>query len=217
MSIFGKKLLIFTFAAFIFGCSSSGNRYENYSPEEAKKKLEDMGFKYDVNGFLSQRSYGGENLDVVRLYLKAGMDPNVRVDFAGVSVTPLNNASLDSNLEIVKTLVEAGATIESQHLCNAAFRKRKEIVEYLVKKGADVNGACKGPEGRNPLWAAIGGYSEGGDPSTLRFLIQNGADPNRVAEGGSLSPIANMRETIKQFPTEHQYAEVLAILEEEKK
>jgi uncharacterized protein len=61
-------------------------------------------------------------------------------------------------VDIVKTLIEAGADLDAQNigkmtpLHQAAIEGRYEIVKLLVESGADVN--IRNIRGKTPLWAA---------------------------------------------------------------
>jgi ankyrin repeat protein len=101
--------------------------------------------------------------------------------------TPLMVAARNGNLEIVKLLIEHGATIdlgkeagERTPLLEAAGQGHVEILKYLIAKGADVNARGKG---LTPLIAACSrGYLHFGPPGdhtrTIHILLESGADVN---------------------------------------
>ena len=64
------------------------------------------------------------------------------------------------------------------HLHHAAKYGRKEVVELLIAKGADVN--AKRNNGQTPLHRAAGG----GHKEVAELLIDNGADVNSKIEAG---------------------------------
>jgi ankyrin repeat protein len=87
-------------------------------------------------------------------------------------------ASAHGNMEMVKTLLYAGADINAgtpegvTALLYAVHRRQQATVEYLVEKGADINHADQA--GNTPLMVAILKQ----DMPVIRFLIDHGADVN---------------------------------------
>ncbi|KAH8817573.1 ankyrin repeat-containing domain protein [Flagelloscypha sp. PMI_526] len=98
-----------------------------------------------------------------------------------ITSSPLQNASLVGNLEVVRFLIGMGADVNASEgvygtaLQACAYRGDLEIVQVLVENGADVN--TGGGEYGSALQAASLGKLE-----TVRFLIEKGADVN--ASGG---------------------------------
>ena len=96
-------------------------------------------------------------------------------------VTPLISAAIDSDLELTKILVEAGAKLNHTSwdgdtaLACAARAGAEDIVRYLIEKGADVNSRSYG--GHSPiLYAAHQGKLE-----IVKMLFEAGADPHAIA------------------------------------
>jgi len=89
--------------------------------------------------------------------------------------TPLMVASLNGNLEIVKSLISEGADVNAKDnygftaLMDAAFVGNLEIVELLVSAGADVNATV---DNTSPLLIA---YQMGHD-EIVEYLLASGAE-----------------------------------------
>tara|TARA_Y100001933_G_scaffold258476_1_gene306557 strand:+ start:567 stop:2942 length:2376 start_codon:yes stop_codon:yes gene_type:complete len=170
-----------------------------------------------------------ENSELVKLLLAAGADPNLGSEVAHalhcVALTdqPGDPQSLSNRLEIAGLLIEGGSeieglasfenreeTVELTPLTFAARNGELEIAQFLLEKGADVNGsgssgalaeACKqmsGPERglavANLLLEAGADPNQPGDPlmwacaklnkELIEALLAKGADPNASDEDG---------------------------------
>lgn len=83
------------------------------------------------------------NLEVTGLLLDRGANPNKTEEKA--FMTPLMRAAFEGNMEIVKTLVEAGADVNATNflgetaLMKAVNYDSADVVEYLLSKGANPN------------------------------------------------------------------------------
>lgn len=86
---------------------------------------------------------------------------------------------------------------DASPLVRAVGRGSRELVELLLRHGADVNRRCACDGGESPLWAA----TVQGDHQLVELLLDRGADPNAAAFAG-VTPlhVAAMRgyETIAQ-------------------
>jgi ankyrin repeat protein/uncharacterized membrane protein YgcG len=96
--------------------------------------------------------------------------------------TPLYEASKRGRLDVVKLLIERGATINTKEsdfsftpLHVASERKHADIVRYLIGKGAVVDVRNKWEQ--TPLWQAAW-QTWHQDSEVVEILLQNGADPN---------------------------------------
>ncbi|MBD2302569.1 ankyrin repeat domain-containing protein [Nostoc sp. FACHB-87] len=108
-----------------------------------------------------------ELLEIVRLFVKAGLD----VNFELLDGIPLERAVMTGNLPIVKVLLEGGADVNYPlksddnytPLFSAACNGNIDMVKLLVEAGADVN--C--------LWSgnyALQGAAEGGHEEVYNYL-----------------------------------------------
>jgi ankyrin repeat protein len=106
--------------------------------------------------------------------------------------TPLYEASKRGRLDVVKLLIERGATINTKDsdvgftpLHVASERKHAEIVRYLIGKGAVVD--ARNEWEQTPLWQAAW-QTWHQDSEVAEILLQNGADPNARDHRG-LAPL----------------------------
>jgi ankyrin repeat protein len=91
---------------------------------------------------------------------------------------------LISNLGHKPELVNAYSEDGYQPLGLAAYFGHEEIVEYLIKAGAQVNSPSKNSLGVTPLQSAVAG----GHLEITRVLLTAGASPN-VRERGGYTPL----------------------------
>ncbi|KAJ7595583.1 ankyrin repeat-containing domain protein [Mycena floridula] len=115
--------------------------YAVYGGLEIVKMLIDKGANLQVLGEAALESASGSgNLGIVKLLIEKGVSPK--------KGQILQVACYCGNLEVVKVLVE-----------NAIDSDEKEVVEFLIQSGADVN--ATGDNSKTPLQLAIQeGYKE---------------------------------------------------------
>lgn len=150
--------------------------------EEARQRLTELGISYSQEGMVERSGEG--DLVAVRLFLTTGMSPNITVD----GITPLIAASMRGNVEIVETLLSAGADPNMEGLQNgtalvvAAHNEQVAIAKILLEAGAEVNVVME--DAGTPLMLA----SSAGNSELARLLLDAGADPN-LSHGGGLGAI----------------------------
>ena len=112
------------------------------NPEELRSLVKEKGA--DVNAKFPWRRYyllsaaiDSGNLEMVRVLLELGANPNTREDF-GYPI--IEGAAQEGNIEVVRLLVDAGADVDgSAALSTAIDHGHTEVVRLLVEAGADVN------------------------------------------------------------------------------
>ena len=89
----------------------------------------------------------------------------------------LRAACIDGDLNTVKSLIgKHDLDVECDYLYLAALHGRKEIVEFLIEYGVDVNIKLTGHRHDSALHAAIASRHV----NVIRFLVEKGADVNIV-------------------------------------
>lgn len=129
--------------------------WASYSPEDAKQSLRDNYDVREANLDAMMRAATEGNVDVIRLLLVAGVEP----DPPGPGMTPLILAATMGQVEAGKVLLAAGAKVDAKDeagataLLRAAGRcEATELVEALLKAKANPNGSPDG--GITPLGMA---------------------------------------------------------------
>ncbi|XP_048794003.1 ankyrin repeat and SOCS box protein 3 [Lagopus muta] len=120
------------------------------------------------------------SLECVGVLLEAGVDPD---QVTTESNTPLFLAVENGHVDVVRFLIQNGASVEGSHswsgwnsLHQAAFQQHIEIMKILLEKRADIE--CKDDFGITPLFVA----AQYGRLESLRTLISHGADINCQAK-----------------------------------
>lgn len=120
------------------------------------------------------RAVWSDELEIVRLLLAAGADPNaVDVDWA----TPLMNVQ---SVEVAQALVEAGANVHQNDYMHDVLQQQTDpdIVAYLLSVGAKLN-PKPAPYG-TVLKKAVEDYNL----TTIQYLLEQGADVNIATSWG---------------------------------
>lgn len=121
------------------------------------------------------------DIDSVRAWLDAGLDPDFSADRTG---TGLMIAAAAGNIALMELLVGRGAKLDKtnaadeQALMHAAWQGRLAAVKWLVGRGASVN--------REPLkWTALHYAVFAGHEDVAAYLIEQGANINARSTNGS--------------------------------
>lgn len=139
------------FTAFACSCYLVGRAIKSYSSQEAESKSVIFAPKQSVNALLDQNTRDVLLLEAAKKgvksavegWLKAGANPNA-VDAKGNSAVHI--AAINNHAELIPLLVAAGANVNLRNphnltpLLEAVWdENRCEVVEALVKAGADTN------------------------------------------------------------------------------
>jgi len=154
-----------------------------------RKRRRIIGGVGDENVELLMRGVKSNNLGLVRDALDRGADIDA-VD-KHYQQSALFFASMDGYLEIVKELLDRGASMNAKPntasfptpLFRASWNGHTDIVKLLIEKGVDVN--AKTSSGGTALHLAIEEYRS----DIVEILIQNGADVNAVMKKGEAKKI----------------------------
>ncbi len=133
------------------------------------------------------------NLEAVNLFISYGVDVNMKIFQNNGDNTPLYDAINTGSFEIVKTLVEAGANINTPLSLRisdgwtemVAFsykdmnnQTNADIFDYLVSKGANVN--VKNKYGMTLLMSS----ANNGNLILTQKYLELGLDPNKRNDDG---------------------------------
>jgi uncharacterized protein len=138
------------------------------------------------------------DLDLIQRLILDGHDVN-QIYFID-QLTPLELATELNEIEIARTLIEAGANpnggCTSIPLDIASSDGLVEIASLLIKAGADVNALLEGED------SILIGASAHGHLDIVKMLIEAGANPNMSSISGDfplLSALINGYETIVEY------------------
>jgi ankyrin repeat protein len=128
------------------------------------------------------------DVDAVKELLKSGLSTETTIDYGEHKITPLIKAAWDGDLEIIKTLLAAGAKVNAKAtdtgetaLINAVSNKHTEIVEVLLAAGADLS--VKNRFDFNALTIAVAANNQ----DLAALLLDHGA--NVETETSTLTPL----------------------------
>lgn len=162
------------------------------SPEKARAKLAEDGIAFTPAEFV--RRAGTDPWSTLELFLKAGMDPNIKADADRLEgVTALMVASRAGRAEIVERLRGVGADVNAQTrqgdtaLIHASSANWPAVVRYLLQAGAEVNHANR--RGETALALGIPApwpqQDEARAVDCVNQLLAAGARVNNRAEDGT--------------------------------
>src|ERR1044071_4175709 len=113
--------LLLTLLIVLAGCGKT---------DQARQELARLNVDYTESNFIENARDG--NADVVKHFLAAGMDPEVRTKDGQ---TPLMVAALENKLDVAKLLLEHGADVNAKNkyngtaLMSAAWKGHAEMVD----------------------------------------------------------------------------------------
>jgi len=93
--------------------------------------------KFAVSNTPLEAAAAAQQVNMVRLLLKLGADPNAR---SGGGMTPLHEAAGNGNMEIVKLLLSAGASVRAKSDSGktpaelASERRHEDVADYLRRQ-----------------------------------------------------------------------------------
>ena len=157
-----------------------GPYYELANPEEiqtrsrgeARSEMAERGIPYNQRSFVTYAQNG--DLDLVRLFVEAGLDVNVRpYSSSSVYIPTQEDVEQLDDLEAV-WFPQDGDEDNDTALMKAAGQGHIEVVRFLVEQGADLD--VRNRQDQNALmFAAAGGHL-----AVVVFLIDRGADMSPV-------------------------------------
>ena len=171
-----------------------GPYYELTNPEEiqtrsrgeARSEMAERGIPYNQRSFVTYAQNG--DLDLVRLFVEAGLDVNVRpYSSSSVYIPTQEDVEQLDDLEAV-WFPQDGDEDNDTALMKAAGQGHIEVVRFLVEQGADLD--VRNRQDQNALmFAAAGGHL-----AVVVFLIDSGADVNTLGflysyEYGPFTPL----------------------------
>lgn len=149
-----------------------------------------------------KRSYQIINLIVIfSTFVLAACSKTPEIPF---DVVELDVAINHSDVERVKKIIARGTDVNAKMaegwtpLTAAAYHGRLEIVQILIRSGADVNGRKDSPlngDGRTPLMVATGR----GHIDIVKFLLETGADVELKDRGGKTAAMFAARAGRKEI------------------
>lgn len=171
--------------------SSALVRAGGSEPDIAQKLIDlgaDVEFQHDGRTPLTSAA-GSLNLEVVRLLLARGANPNA---YAGESTTPLTaalwssgDADPERRIQVVRALLDRGADLELRMrsmvtwqptpLLLAIDRGKSQIALLLIERGADVN-ARTGDTGNGKTQTALMWAARERQKDVVPSLLAHGAD-----------------------------------------
>ena len=146
--------------------------------ESARTELNNLSAEYTPQAFVASVRQG--DIRKVRLFLRAGMNPNAKDD---ESNTALMYAIAESRAEMIKDLLDAKADVNEKNsggataLDWAAARGQVDTVRLLSDKGA----------GAETIDEAFISAAEKGHPDVMRVLLEKGARLNEIGASALLA------------------------------
>lgn len=148
------------------------------SPETARRELNSLSVDYTPQAFIERAKQG--DLQAVRLFLAAGMDPNARDEKGN---TALMYAITENRVDLLKVLLQAKPNVAQQNngggtaLKWAAARGQLDTVRLLLDRGADAQTI-------NETFVTAAEFAQ---LDVLHALLERGAKLNEVGSKALLA------------------------------
>lgn len=145
------------------------------TPEQARHRIEDAGLTFDEAGI--GNAVLSEDTELLKLFITAGYDVNA---FDDPGRAPLTLSTRLSRWPTMKLLINAGARAEALPgvLITPASRGDLRTMSLLLDAGADIDSMDR-------AWrTAMLGAIENGKVEAVRFLLDNGANPDGGRSSG---------------------------------
>ncbi|WKJ88821.1 ankyrin repeat domain-containing protein [Methylomonas montana] len=136
-------------------------------PAYARARLDAWPLEYSANNFVIRADQG--DLAAVKLFLAAGIDPNLPASLQG-GITALEVAAFKGRTDVMEALIKCGAKVNkwvggNHALMSAANGGQLAAVQLLLANGAEADAIDK----------AIHSATIGGNPEVMRTLFEHGA------------------------------------------
>lgn len=169
-------------------------------------------------------AFKAENGDMIQFLFKNGAIHPLKTASKTDLVVSIHNAIIKNELNDIKTLLTLHSSLlESKDdfgntpLNSATIQKKYEIVEYLLKKGADINTQHR--YGGTPLLVAVGQYCEPQNPerddyiyyNIAELLLKKQVNPN-IGDINGTTPLIIAARTLKtkrENPNIYELADLL--------
>ena len=166
-----SAILLSTFLVGLASFTDAVNPLLNLIPakraESARVELSRLSLEYTGDAFV--RAAAKNDLHAVKLFLAAGMDPNVK---SKTDSTALREAIRARHTAIVKELVQREADFDGYELSRAAIQDNVEVLRVMLEAGAETDA-----KNQAFLFAASAGRIE-----NMRALFDSGVELSNVGE-----------------------------------
>ncbi|MDC0764930.1 ankyrin repeat domain-containing protein [Brevibacillus sp. AG] len=141
---------------------------------QARQEIEDSWSRFDALTF--NASALDNKIDKVKLYLKAGMDPNAYIEVeVGKKSRPIHAAANNGHLEMAKLLLEHGANpnlVDGKYSVIHMAIDNYDMLTLLLKSGAEPD--LNYQNHRSPLMRVV----QEDSVDLAKLLLDHGANPN---------------------------------------
>ena len=147
------------------------------------------------------RAVSSNRIALLQSAIRRGADLNVK------NGTALSRASYHGYLDIVKTLVNAGADINTGALASAVGGNHLPIIMFLIEEGADVN--YQDSNG----WTALMSSARDNNTTVLNILIDKDADIKAQDVNGRTALMEAVKGQQKIHPNANQVATIKTLIQ----